>query len=51
MSALASIIDIGGGDAVLGLIVLFCIAAIWAAAGPKHRHHQRRDNHTTKEKG
>ena len=53
MSAPGSIIDITGGDAVLGLIVIFCIAAIWAAAGPKQRpkHPQRHDNHTSKKKG
>jgi hypothetical protein len=34
-------IDIGAGQAGLGLIVIFCIAAIWAAAG---RHHNERDN-------
>jgi len=30
-----SIIGISAGQAGLGLLVLFCIAAIWAAAGPK----------------
>jgi hypothetical protein len=34
MSAPESIINITSGDAVLGLIVIFCLVAIWAAAGP-----------------
>ena len=53
MSAPGSIIDITGGDTVLGLIVIFCIAAIWAAAGPKHRakRPQQSKNHTSKKKG
>jgi hypothetical protein len=43
MSAPENIIDISGGDAVLGLIVLFCIAAIWAAAGKPHHHDNRKE--------
>ena len=45
-----SALDITGGDAVLGLIVIFCIAAIWAAAAPSE-HPQRHNNHTSKKKG
>jgi hypothetical protein len=47
MSALdPNAINIGGGQAGLGLIVIFCIAAIRAAAGPKHnrRNNQNHDN-------
>jgi hypothetical protein len=47
MSALPlSIIDISAGQAGLGLIVLFCIAAIWAAAGPKPdtQHDNRKED-------
>jgi hypothetical protein len=46
-----SALSITGGDAVLGLIVLFCIAAIWAAAGPASQHPQHNNNHTQKRKG
>jgi hypothetical protein len=34
-----SALDITGGD---GLIVIFCIAAIWAAAG-KPNHHDNKE--------
>jgi hypothetical protein len=30
-----AILNINAGQAGLGLIVIFCIAAIWAASGPK----------------
>ena len=36
MSALSfAPLGISAGQAGLGLLVLFCIAAIWAAAGPR----------------
>jgi hypothetical protein len=38
MSAPESVINITIGDAVLGLIVIFCLAAIWAASGKPPQH-------------
>jgi hypothetical protein len=35
-------LGISAGQAGLGLLVLFCIAAIWAAAGPKQREHHNK---------
>jgi len=50
MSALdLGAINIGGGQAGLGLIVIFCIAAIWAAAGPKHNRRNDENNDNRKE--
>jgi len=51
MSALdPNAINISGGQAGLGLIVIFCIAAIWAAAGPK-RNRRNNQNHDNRKEG
>ena len=41
-------IDISGGQAGLGLIVIFCIAAIWAAAGHRRTEHDDQQNTATR---